>query len=350
MVGKTTKADDPSQRGIHGEGLTMGALVAAREGRIMEIFNQDEKWIPYIGESSDFPGNQVLKFRVYKTRKFDRHKVKIQITKEEWREIKPRFLRGIPKKEEGDLLTNKKHRGKIYVGGIQVGETQSTLGYGYNLPPGKVTVNRDRDTPSDFDLARQMALIHREDLGNGKRALSLLEKGFKDTESFKYYFWQSDKEKVFKVFQRKYGEDCVPVRSNEEAEQATYHGLRGVISPEDLVEICQDFVNEKLRSVGDVKSVVVNLTSSERRILESVMELVKVVDVTVVDFFDPKVQGKYECGEVYIARPMLKDFRETLEVMIEEVAHANCVKGGHGREFSSEVLKISSGIIERMMK
>ena len=106
MVGKTTKADDPSQRGIHGEGLTMGALVAAREGRIMEIFNQDEKWIPYIGESSDFPGNQVLKFRVYKNRKFDRHKVKIQITKEEWREIKPRFLRGIPKKEEGDLLTN----------------------------------------------------------------------------------------------------------------------------------------------------------------------------------------------------------------------------------------------------
>jgi len=360
LMGVTSKADDANARGHFGEGLKLGALALVRARRKLQIINHNENWDCTLAESKAFPGQQVL---TVTTRRrpmpSDCFSVRIEITPEEWADFQLRFIdlqQGLTAIDtsEGQILTDERQRGRLYVKGIHV-ETRDNLAAGYNLT-GDVRTDRDRRMVNswDFDYHVGHAWIDALCRGNLSPELLLvhLQSGCEDAKGVgNRYCPEQHLERVAQAWRDAYGEYAVPVKNQAEANDAGHLGKIGLITTPEVCSFFQEHPElsiEKLRSErrADVVETYTDaeLNSAELRNLELALELIEpsvramglasiAQRLRVVDFRDESILGKHsfdpdsETFRISIARKNLDAVQSTVRVIVHEVAH-DC--GGDG--------------------
>ena len=130
--------------GQFGEGLKLALLVLARNGYEVTIFSGNSCYTASMRESATWPGQQVLCIDSTPCTDYDPGYTTICTEPElPWQEDM------LPNPEGYRILRNNP---KLYVKGLYVCDLQH-FKHGYNFHPGYITLGRDRNVASDFDLA-----------------------------------------------------------------------------------------------------------------------------------------------------------------------------------------------------
>ena len=232
VLGKTSKAKDPTKRGKFGEGYKLALLVLARMEFETHVFTDSEHWAPKIERDAMF-NSEVLNIYIEKYEKghpIDDGVTFIikNVTPEQWAEINKNIR---PIVSESIILQEPEEKGRIYVGGLYV-MTANAFQCGYSFLPGVIKLDRDRGMVSGFDLAWQTSELWTRK--GGKRVHELLESEAPDVE-----YVESHAEETSKVvlsygnyFRSSYGYSTIPVSSQEEIERAQSAGLKWKLIPQ----------------------------------------------------------------------------------------------------------------------
>lgn len=236
LLGHSDKG--PDQRGRHGEGLNLAMLVAARMQLDMVIETKTEKWVPYIGMSTEFSG-RVLCVKTQKLRKLrDGVTVSVKVPAEEWERIfRHRFLKFSTFKEgeiltswRGSIIFREDLAGQIFVKGIYV-MTDSKLRNGFDF--NEAELDRDRSMMSSWDLSWAVGCVWESVMQQVKdlapKAFQLAMADAPELDGFQHM--TGIRTAVTKQFCSAYGEKAVPVLSVEEAAKVEAAGFRGVTVP-----------------------------------------------------------------------------------------------------------------------
>lgn len=155
LLGATSKADATDKIGSFGEGYKIALLVLAREGYAVTVYNRGVEWVPGFHHKKQFDAEV---FCITETAAAQRHEgVTFEIrgiSPDEKEQIVESCLR--MQRDIGEIITVpqgeilKDRQGMLYVGGLFVCKTDMT--YGYSVKPQFLTLERDRQTVSGFDL------------------------------------------------------------------------------------------------------------------------------------------------------------------------------------------------------
>ena len=255
LMGSTTKASDRNTIGQHGEGYKVATVVLMRTNHSLKIWNTSEKecWEAKVVKSRRYK-TEVCNFSVVKnTAPMDVTEVIGVggllfdiggVTPEEWDAVVDSnlWLQGDVScytSDRGSILLDKKQSGKVYVNGLFVEKIDNTQ-YGYNFKPDVLDLDRDRHTLKHWDFLYSVAmLISRlpvDQINEVKNApecskLSTYTDNFgsgdeveSDIKDLPYVERIAKREEVqqqvyddsYKKFHEKYGEDTIPVVTNEE--------------------------------------------------------------------------------------------------------------------------------------
>jgi hypothetical protein len=362
LLGKSSKRDDASQRGQHGDGLKVGTLALVRAGVEVKIYNGDEIWTPVIERSDTYAGEEVLTIKTRKRRQDhwgDRpihdFTVVIKISKGTWEGIRDRFLDlvSIPPSQiarvpyRGSVLLAPEMQGRIYSRGIYVC-TKPDLMYGYDFQ--RLELDRDRRMVDDWDLNWQVAHVMQE-LCEGDEKDLWLERLYAALESDAgpelaqmYNAGDVIHEAMAATFAASYGDKAVPVANDEEATKVSFYGLKGIVVPSAMGKVLsQRFgsLDEILRNALDTSGVYVGLSEmepEERANWTKAIHLCDYADIADSEYLRDNVKcysyeakdaplGTHHNGEERINRCLLGSLRRLVGVMIHEIAH-NAGKDG----------------------
>lgn len=320
VLGSTDKAGDSTKRGQFGDGLKVGCLALIRAGLDVR-FKSGGRWYSAKIADSKSHGAEVLTFFSRRDRADPAEDgvrfVVYGLTRAEWQEFKKRFLfRG-----EGPIL--KDRPGEIFVKDIWVC-SRGEFAFGYNLS--KAAVGRDRDLVSDFDVryAAGQYLAKAVDTRevSAQRVMGLLAEGTAEVEYVRNFLSQEARRSIEVAFDETYGDQSVPVHTEEQRSRAAHLGLKPVIVSRALVDAAPELVAKKTR--GDQVLFRHDLGDLEQKELENLLwacELVGHEGARVVKFLDDNQLGSRDGGEVNVARRVLRDRWRTLQTVVEEVAH-----------------------------
>lgn len=156
LLGKTSKADADDKIGSFGEGYKIAMLVLARAGYPLVIRNRDRTWTPYFAHSNTFDAevlcvkdapaeqaNEGLSFIVSGLTPDDIASIRASCL------YMQDNIGAFNQTSRGRILRDQP--GKLYVGSLYVCDTE--LGFGYDVLPKYLRLERDRQTVSSFDLA-----------------------------------------------------------------------------------------------------------------------------------------------------------------------------------------------------
>jgi len=359
LLGKTSKRDDPTQRGTHGDGLKVGTLALVRSGVEVKIYNGDEIWTPSLQTSRQYAGETVLTVNTRKRRQDnwgDRpvsdFTVAIKISKAEWLEMRWRFLDLIKIHDadiakvgwRGSVLLSPSMQGRIYSKGIYVCE-KPELTYGYDFQD--LDLDRDRRMVEDWDLQWQIAYLMRELCGDDaedqalwlQRIYEVLENG--EADDFKQLGSFNDEginKAMAATFASQYGAKSVPVANDDEGVKVSFYGLKGIVVPQAMgAVLARTFgsVDEILANALDTSGVYVqisDMTQEECVNWTKAINLCDYADIADSDYLRTKVKcysyaaedaplGTHHNGEERINRCLLGNLRRLVGVMIHEIAH-----------------------------
>lgn len=210
LIGYSTKRGDSSKIGQHGEGYKLAAAVLLREKKPFSIYNDGEVWNFSVRPSRWFKADIV---QVSIASWFIKETGTIlwevgNITPEEYEQVKEKVqVKGdIEVSPHGYILLDKP--GQIFAGGLFVCHNKK-LSYGYNFHPGVLSLQRDRNIVSDFDIfwltskcwvgQPDLAVLMRDDVADVVYASSQYNKNI-----------QSASEIAYDLFRTDYGKDAVP--------------------------------------------------------------------------------------------------------------------------------------------
>lgn len=388
LLGTTTKRDDDDQAGLWGEGLKLGLLALKRAGVDIHILNGFERWSPTFVHSKVFDA-EVLAISTKKVLKKARYfTAKLSLDRDQWETYRDRFiaLRGEVEGVDtryGKLLTDPKLRGWIFAQGIFV-TTREDMDHGYDFK--SLQLDRDRSMPSEWDLLWNASYMHRSALedslgAGGVVAGSMLRKvydaaktsGTKDLENLGASLTHSGPLKdsisagMADLFEFEYGEEAVPVESEEQAEKVAHFGKRGVVVGKQLGALLNhhygdyEVMEKELRTVKTEVIPHDSLEPDEKSRLLRAMQLVHMAvreetfdsfqrKVEVCMFADPKVLGTFVRDDfgthVRLSRGVLADFHDTLEILVHEYAHQY---GGDGTVYHERQIEKLWGAISRVL-
>lgn len=233
LLGKSTKRDDKSTIGKFGEGYKIAALVLTRLGHKMTIYNYGnrEVWCPRLIDSRRY-GSKILVFEIdskyfWQDVPDDNLVIKIEgITPQHFENIKASNLHLQTDRLDtldtrlGRVLLNPEQKGKLYVNGLYIC-TMKELEYGYDLPPDKVNLDRDRRIMSGFDVQWLTSGIWR--LTESDLLIDMTKREAYDT----HYLGSTSvgnvtteiADKAFDGFVEEYGDNAVPVTNQAEMER-----------------------------------------------------------------------------------------------------------------------------------
>ena len=355
LLGFSSKRERSDLAGKWGEGLKLGILALVRSGHAVKIRSGSEVWVPSIVDSDKFKA-KVLAFDINGGRK-DENRVRVEIggiSKEEWGEIKERFLFLSPPKDgdivklhyEGDLLLGEKYVGRLYVKGIFV-EYKPGLAFGYNFLTAET--DRDRKMIAEWDFKYHAKNILFEAAARRPDLMGLIQKGLENEapdmagvsdEYAAARIPDAVVDAAVATFVERFGEMAVPVANIGESKDIEHFGKLGVVVPKGLKLV----LSRKLGSFETVKAKLANeavkhygwgdLSPAQQKNLEDAMFLlslgmasVALTDVDVVDFHSDNIMGQFKAGRVLVARRVLDNTMDTLMVLVHEYAHRG---GGDG--------------------
>jgi len=382
LFGHTSKLNREDLIGQYGEGLKIGMLVLVRAGLKVKIFTGNdsdfsgEVWTPTIEKSDIFNAN-VLTVNIKDATYRKRVRVEVEgLSKEEWDNMKDRFLflslnenlGDVIKTTRGEILKSPQYKGRIFVKGIWV-ETRDTE-YGYNFYDAEL--DRDRKMLDWYSFDSNRGRIIDEAVSKGtlssKKVFEMLQTGSKDVSGWGFHSYLSNiHEQMKQEFIDKYGEDAIPLESNEQVSMLGHlTSSKGVVVPEALRKVLEksfgDFetIKKNLENEVDTIYALDELESEEKNNyiwavgminlgLES-MDLPKLglYSAHVCSFKSDKLLGQHEGNQVRLSRHILNDRNLALSVLIHEVAHDN---GGDGeKSHVSSIEKIWTNIFSVLTK
>ena len=372
LLGHTSKVGRPDLIGKFGEGLKLGILALVRKGLPVKIRSGGEVWVPSIQRSEKFKAD-VLVFDVQKGRK-EENRVAIEVGnlgEEAWEEMKDCFLfLGKTKADEvvstisGSLLLAEKYHGKVYVKGIFV-SNDTRLSYGYDFAD--ADLDRDRRMLSKYDLDFRTQCVWREALGRRPDLVenfgALLDKEAADVGGFDdwaaTYVPEGAMKALVGIFQKRHGDDALPVGSLSESAEIEHLGKKGIVCPKPLKAILERQLGNMKTNQAKLREEVTktygwhDLSSDEKEHLKGALALVNVIepvsldDVDVNDFKDEALRGMFKDGRILLAKKILTDRNLCLRVLVHEVAHR---AGGDGeKSHVQNIERIWAGIVANLM-
>lgn len=252
LLGGTTKAKEPGQRGKFGEGYKLALLVFCRKLYHTTVINGGELWRPNFEASKEFDGESVLTIEITSVPQHEFYDGVRFIVKdfpsEAWEIIKERWLPDVPH----DTILPKEQRGNIYSGGLFITKSTSLL-RGYNYAPHRLPLGRDRDVTSDWDAQYHAAKLW-ENCGSERvdELMSLLKVQAADVE-YVSYVPAADAQVIVKAYEKEYGEGTVPVKDQKELDAVRSSGFNGQIDCDQLRRIVngiKKFVFHEVRTPG----------------------------------------------------------------------------------------------------
>lgn len=154
-LGVSGKREDDRLIGQFGEGLKLACLVAAREGRHMEVETVGFSVVPRLVRDP-FLGCEVLAFGVRENSRLRGTRVEVEATREEYLAARRCFLEfgagdlRVLWREEGEPRVMLP-AGRVYVNGCLAQERDDLI-FSYNLPGLKGAQNRDRTVLDEYQL------------------------------------------------------------------------------------------------------------------------------------------------------------------------------------------------------
>lgn len=375
LIGHTTKLGHQELIGQYGEGLKFGILAALRLGLQIKIRNGSETWIPVITRSKQFEAD-VLAFDITTGHK-DENRVQVEVLGLEldtWNQLKKNFLFLSPPNETdqvtvpfGRILINPEYKGKIFVKGMFVC-TDDQLSFGYDLKDADL----DRDRRMINDRAAAISRLLHQAVESGKLTDSiyqLLHQNAYEVSNLCYYAGDFTKDAMVSCFLNQYGEEALPVETDEEANLLSHFGKRGVKVPYGLRSILISRLGTAKKNIDVLRMgtkhiyLPEELNENEKIVFNSSLALLKEIltksnlngclaeSVEVVDFADSNLMGTFDFvnNSIRLARGVLKTdldtdptylraFAKTLRVLIHEAAHYLGVDGSTEHKLTMEDL------------
>lgn len=246
VIGATTKADNTDTIGQFGEGYKIATLVALREGYnvVIQNYGCKETWTARMIDSRKYK-QKILAFDVAKSvfTSVPDNNLTIDIwpvTLETFNHLKQYNLHLCAREpialnkhntELGNVLQDDKAKGLIFVNGLYVAKN-AYLAYGYDLPPKKLKLDRDRRLVGDFDIAWATSAIWRE-IGATAASLALVKNpNMLDCKYLSYGITNASLcTAITTDFISEYGDKAIPVQTQQEVDtiKATYKDAVPVI-------------------------------------------------------------------------------------------------------------------------
>ena len=262
LLGSTTKANDTKTIGQHGEGYKVATLVLTRLGKTVTFYNYGarEVWRPRFVNSRRYH-TQVLTFFVdkkYVWQSVPDNNLSIVIdgiTPEEYIKIVESNLHlqdvgSVIETPRGRILEEERYRGRVYVNGLFVCQYKPYQ-YGYDFKPEYIKLDRDRKLVSDFDLQWLSSTMWSQS-GEAEKVVQLAKEGRADVHYVgSQYLYLSEESKAhlydeaYTIFIREYGENAVPVSSQDELETIS-RNYKPIIVPESYKRLIQKSSSYKL--------------------------------------------------------------------------------------------------------
>lgn len=262
ILGNSDKAE--GSLGKFGEGYKLAFLVLAREGKEVIVTQAGSTWRVSIKYNDQFE-SECLHVEVETS---DEPATTTDLTftvkgirPEEWEEIDKKFLR-----DAVDNTVLHDRVGEIFVRGLYVTKHEE-LKHGYNFGVDAITLNRDRDMCSAFDLEWAASRLHAiEDAP--KKTLGLLKSGAADVKYISSHIPLSRARVIVQEWKDE-NPGFVPVASNEEVER---------LAPGTPFKIVPAFLRSFLHSCGEFVHAMLPRRTPRAR-LEALREKLVSLDV-----------------------------------------------------------------------
>ncbi len=353
LLGESGKRDDARMIGKFGEGYKLALLALCRiEGISVEICNGEELWIPAIEPVPEYGGAECLVIRTRKCRDAERGNVIFRVTgisKDDYESIKGMCLfMDYPRKNvvstyRGQILKDEKYAGKLYSKGLFVCKLPEKSMFGYDLD--HIELDRDRKMADPYSLKYNIKDAIKLAVEGGKMklqtAIRMLEsRGTVEYNIFSDLTYETSSgfyEKIAEDFEGKYGENAVPVSNLGQSQEASHHGMNGVVVPDAVkaaVEVSKGkFDDRKESSATDivkrhsVESIGVdgmnNIQFAINVIKMSIEDgmTISLNDIIVCDFRGDNVIGLFDKKNIYVAHKILCSRQAALKAIVHEFAH-----------------------------
>ena len=250
LLGATSKAGSDTAIGSFGEGYKIALLVLTREGYHTEVLNGDMIWRPTFRLSRTFD-EEVLHIDQYVSPTRDNKGLTFVIWGVE--DIKDEIIKSCLKMQRdigevkhtsfGDILIDQP--GLLYVGGLFICMTD--LKFGYNIKPGKVTLERDRQTVSSWDLKDVTKNMWLE-VGDMDLVAQMVHDETPDVEYVRYGAPELVKDACYKLFKEKHPGHLI-ASSASEMQDMVRRGMTQVVyvggSMYDVVSKSKGYAQDK---------------------------------------------------------------------------------------------------------
>lgn len=201
LLGTTSKAGAKNKIGSFGEGYKIALLVLAREGYPVEMLNGDVRWTPSFKHSRQFE-DEVLCISEEKLHAPNKGlTVNVAgLTRDDVDQIRQSCLK--MQDEIGEVKETKWGRvlvgqpGKLYVGSLFICETQ--MKFGYDVKPEYITLERDRQTVSAWDLGTVALDMLLEAYSYEEVARMIIDGKYPDVEYARWSMPELLKHEIFK--------------------------------------------------------------------------------------------------------------------------------------------------------
>lgn len=258
LLGHTSKENDENTIGQFGEGLKIALLVLNRLGKKVTIYNYGnrEVWTSKFVKSRRYEGEEVLTIfvdteAIWKKTPDSNLTVQIEdISSNDYSELVDRTIQLNKNVGEtlntgfyGTILLDEKFKGKIFINGLYV-NTIKELTYGYDIKPNFLTIGRDRDLVSTFDIiytTSSMWSEHNNELlqeliKNNSKDVGYLRTIIEDSISNQY---NEIRDVTYEGFKSEHGDNSIPVSSQTEYDNVSemYDNANIIIVNETQKEI-----------------------------------------------------------------------------------------------------------------
>jgi hypothetical protein len=227
LLGATSKAQDADAIGSFGEGFKIALLVLTRLGYDVDVQNGPHRWKPrfkfnqrfgdelLVIEEDDWPyeADKGLTFFVHGLDEQDVETIRASCLRMQ------ADIGEVKKTTMGDILLERP--GQLFVGGLFVCQTE--LDFGYNILPGHVKLERDRQTVDSWDL-KDIVKRMWFDTKDYNRIAEMIEAEVPDVAYAEYGSPELVREACYQLFRSK-NPGKVIAKTNEEMKEYVARGL-----------------------------------------------------------------------------------------------------------------------------
>lgn len=192
LLGVGSKSSNETSRGGFSEGLLLSLLILAREDVSITFINGYKQWVPTFDWNEDYGCETLYIVEEDAEEPFEGGvKITLELDESVAEEIELNTLQMQQYykhhyTDQGTILLEPKHRGRIYVGGLFVDNFNSE--YGFDFPPEHFELDRDRKSLKPFDIQWQIRMLIDEMLNQeveedlSDRLVSSMERGDKSVQ------------------------------------------------------------------------------------------------------------------------------------------------------------------------